>query len=105
MGSSVPRLPAKRFGNLGNLTSLVAKAVNSRVQDAMSGNCHPRARSTEPRSSGSGGQHRSLTVAALNGKRYWRGLEELCETAEFRDYLKREFPEQASTWTDPVTRR
>jgi molybdopterin-containing oxidoreductase family iron-sulfur binding subunit len=39
------------------------------------------------------------------GKLYWRGLEELCATKEFRDYLAREFPEQASTWTDPVTRR
>jgi molybdopterin-containing oxidoreductase family iron-sulfur binding subunit len=39
------------------------------------------------------------------GKIYWRGLEELCATEKFRDYLAREFPEQSSTWTDPVTRR
>ncbi|HEV3261654.1 MAG TPA: TAT-variant-translocated molybdopterin oxidoreductase, partial [Gemmataceae bacterium] len=44
-------------------------------------------------------------LAANEGKPYWRGLEELVETAEFREMLHREFPEQASSWTDPVTRR
>src|SRR5215216_2321118 len=36
---------------------------------------------------------------------FWRGLEELMDTPEFREMLGREFPEQASEWTDPVTRR
>ncbi|MDE3067726.1 MAG: TAT-variant-translocated molybdopterin oxidoreductase [Verrucomicrobiota bacterium] len=31
-----------------------------------------------------------------NGKRYWRGLEELADTPEFRDWLHREFPQGAS---------
>jgi len=44
-------------------------------------------------------------LAANGGKPYWRGLEELVETEEFREMLHREFPEQASSWTDPVTRR
>jgi molybdopterin-containing oxidoreductase family iron-sulfur binding subunit len=44
-------------------------------------------------------------LAGASGRRYWRSLDELCETEEFREYLEREFPEQASTWTDPVTRR
>src|SRR5260370_38870749 len=39
------------------------------------------------------------------GRKFWRGLEELLETEEFREYLGREFPEEASEWTDPVTRR
>jgi len=39
------------------------------------------------------------------GPRYWRSLEELAETEEFTNYLHREFPEQASEWTDPATRR
>ena len=44
-------------------------------------------------------------IADLKGRRYWRSLEELADTEEFREYLHREFPEQAAEWTDPVTRR
>lgn len=44
-------------------------------------------------------------LAELKGRRYWRSLEEYAETPEFHEYLHREFPEQASQWTDPVTRR
>jgi MoCo/4Fe-4S cofactor protein with predicted Tat translocation signal len=39
------------------------------------------------------------------GRRYWRSLEEFLETPEFEEMLHREFPEQASEWSDPVTRR
>ena len=36
----------------------------------------------------------------------WRGLEELGRRpAEFREMLHREFPEDATAWADPVTRR
>src|SRR3954453_19927385 len=35
----------------------------------------------------------------------WAGLEEWAGTPEFRDMLHREFPEDATAWTDPVTRR
>jgi molybdopterin-containing oxidoreductase family iron-sulfur binding subunit len=44
-------------------------------------------------------------LAIDGGTRTWRGLEELCDTGEFRDLLEREFPDEATTWTDPVTRR
>src|SRR3954467_7942846 len=44
-------------------------------------------------------------AAAPTGPRYWRGLEEFVDSEEFREYLGREFPEQAAEWTDPVTRR
>ncbi len=44
-------------------------------------------------------------LASARGKRYWRSLEEIAETPEFLDYLHREFPEQASEMTDPVSRR
>jgi molybdopterin-containing oxidoreductase family iron-sulfur binding subunit len=47
----------------------------------------------------------SQRLAGQTGPRFWRGLEELTETEEFRGYLRREFPEQADQWTDPVTRR
>ena len=44
-------------------------------------------------------------LAKAEGKQYWRSLDELADTEEFRDYLEREFPEQASELTDPVNRR
>ena len=44
-------------------------------------------------------------LAGLEGRAYWRSLEELSETPEFRDYLHREFPVQASEFTDPAGRR
>ncbi|MEN3336671.1 MAG: hypothetical protein V7647_347 [Acidobacteriota bacterium] len=36
---------------------------------------------------------------------YWRSLGELADTPQFREYLHREFPEQASEWNDPKGRR
>jgi molybdopterin-containing oxidoreductase family iron-sulfur binding subunit len=42
---------------------------------------------------------------AAGGKVAWRGLEELAESEAFAEMLHREFPDQASEWTDPVTRR
>src|SRR5262245_36518392 len=35
----------------------------------------------------------------------WRGLEEWAQTPEFRDMLQREFPEDATAWADPGSRR
>ena len=44
-------------------------------------------------------------LADTEGRLYWRSLGELSDTPEFRDYLHREFPEQASEWNDPKGRR
>jgi molybdopterin-containing oxidoreductase family iron-sulfur binding subunit len=44
-------------------------------------------------------------IAGTTGKQYWRSLDELAETDEFRELLHREFPSQASEWLDPVGRR
>ena len=44
-------------------------------------------------------------LAGLNGRHYWRCLEELAETEEFHDLLRRAFPRQASAWLGPVSRR
>jgi molybdopterin-containing oxidoreductase family iron-sulfur binding subunit len=38
-------------------------------------------------------------------RRYWQSLEELADTEAFGDFVKREFPAQASEWLDPVGRR
>ncbi|HEX7469231.1 MAG TPA: TAT-variant-translocated molybdopterin oxidoreductase [Verrucomicrobiae bacterium] len=39
------------------------------------------------------------------GRRYWRSLDQLAETPEFKDWLQREFPSGASEWDDAVSRR
>ena len=39
------------------------------------------------------------------GPKYWRSLDQLAETPEFREWAQREFPAGASELTDPVTRR
>jgi len=36
---------------------------------------------------------------------YWRSLDELAQTAQFRQWIGREFPEGAGEWADPVSRR
>ena len=43
--------------------------------------------------------------AGQDGRVYWRSLDELAETEEFRQWAQREFPEGASEWSDPVSRR
>jgi len=44
-------------------------------------------------------------LEGLEGRVYWRSLEELADTPEFRDYIHREFPSQASEFSDPAGRR
>src|SRR5437588_12209871 len=39
------------------------------------------------------------------GRKYWRSLDQLAETPEFRQWVEREFPAGASEWSDPVSRR
>jgi molybdopterin-containing oxidoreductase family iron-sulfur binding subunit len=39
------------------------------------------------------------------GKKYWRSLDELADTPQFREFVAREFPQQAEGWDDPVERR
>ena len=39
------------------------------------------------------------------GPRYWRSLDQLADTPEFREWVEREFPAGASELVDPVTRR
>jgi molybdopterin-containing oxidoreductase family iron-sulfur binding subunit len=38
-------------------------------------------------------------------KRYWRSLEELADSPLFEELVRREFPQQAEEWNDPVERR
>ena len=39
------------------------------------------------------------------GRTYWRSLEDVAGTPEFKEFLHREFPQNASEWLDPVGRR
>ena len=39
------------------------------------------------------------------GKKYWRSLEELSDSPVFREFVAREFPQNAEEWHDPVGRR
>ena len=44
-------------------------------------------------------------LAGLSGRAYWRSLEELSDSPEFREYVHREFPDQASEFNEPAGRR
>ncbi len=39
------------------------------------------------------------------GAKYWRSLDQLADTPEFRQWVEREFPSGASEFNDPVSRR
>ena len=42
---------------------------------------------------------------AIGGTKYWRSLEELADAPEFREFVEREYPQQAEEWNDPFERR
>jgi MoCo/4Fe-4S cofactor protein with predicted Tat translocation signal len=42
---------------------------------------------------------------ARDGRQYWRNLEELADSPVFDELVRREFPQQAEEWDDPVERR
>src|SRR5665213_4218914 len=44
-------------------------------------------------------------LAGMTGKRYWQTIDELADTPDFQDALRREFPQHASEWVDSVSRR
>ncbi len=47
----------------------------------------------------------STNSTPANGRRYWRSLDELADTPEFKEWLHREFPKGASEFTDDLSRR
>src|SRR5205823_5960035 len=44
-------------------------------------------------------------LAGVHGHEYWRSLDELAGTPQFREMLHREFPDGASEWVEGVSRR
>ncbi|GMV35951.1 MAG: quinol:cytochrome C oxidoreductase [Fimbriimonadales bacterium] len=56
--------------------------------------------------------NRKLTIAEIRarlegktGRAYWRSLDELADTPEFREFLQDEFPQQARSWAAEMDRR
>ena len=47
----------------------------------------------------------SVDPGQSNGQAYWRSLDELTDTAEFRSFMHREFPSGASDLLDGTNRR
>ncbi len=46
-----------------------------------------------------------LNLSSLTGRKYWRSLNQLADTPEFRQWVEREFPEGASELLDSGSRR
>jgi len=44
-------------------------------------------------------------LKGVKGKKFWRSIDELADTAEFQAAVEREFPSAAQEWVDPVSRR
>src|SRR5690349_17445527 len=44
-------------------------------------------------------------LSLARGKEYWRSLDELGNTPEFRKYLETEFPSKHELWMDEISRR
>ena len=40
-----------------------------------------------------------------SSKKYWRSLDELADSPTFREFVSREYPQQAEEWNDPLERR
>jgi MoCo/4Fe-4S cofactor protein with predicted Tat translocation signal len=49
--------------------------------------------------------HIRQRLSEETGQQYWRSLEEVADTEQFREFLHREFPREASVWEDGVSRR
>jgi MoCo/4Fe-4S cofactor protein with predicted Tat translocation signal len=49
--------------------------------------------------------NRTRAAGGTTGRAYWRSLDELADTAEFRDFVEREFPAGASELLGGTTRR
>ena len=47
----------------------------------------------------------NATNASAQGKTYWRSLDHLAETPEFKELVEKEFPEGADELSNPVSRR
>src|SRR5438874_10691133 len=47
----------------------------------------------------------AIAPSASSAKQYWRSLEELADSPILEEFVRREFPQAAEEWNDPVERR
>ena len=90
-----------------NRTSLV-NVENEKQSQIMDGKQDGLVKLEEAQSQSGTGLTLEAARASLSGKtgkKYWRSLDELENTPGFHEMLQREFPQQASEWIDPVSRR
>jgi molybdopterin-containing oxidoreductase family iron-sulfur binding subunit len=69
-----------------------------------------RAQDGEPATAANGANRLTLDevrakLANQKGKKFWRSVDELADSADFAELVNKEFPSQASEWIDPVSRR
>ena len=57
-------------------------------------------------------KNKNIDIAGLreklkgqSGERYWKSLEELSGTEEFKEWAQNEFPQEPSVWERSTTRR
>lgn len=61
--------------------------------------------STAPEQAAQGLAAMRARLAQARGKTYWRSLEELADTAEFKQLLRQEYPREAAVWDGSLSRR
>ena len=44
-------------------------------------------------------------ILSLNGKEYWRSIEEHADTPEFREFISEEYPHEIEEWDNSLSRR
>src|SRR3954454_9451072 len=44
-------------------------------------------------------------ILGLNGKEYWRSIEEHADTPEFREFVAQEYPHEVEEWDNSLSRR
>ncbi|HET9087772.1 MAG TPA: TAT-variant-translocated molybdopterin oxidoreductase, partial [Acidobacteriaceae bacterium] len=87
--------------------TLTAMTDKDKGQDSKMANEHETAAVESSRQSGNAPLMKAAQarLAGMSGKRYWRTVDELADTPEFQESLRREFPQHASEWVDSVSRR
>jgi MoCo/4Fe-4S cofactor protein with predicted Tat translocation signal len=99
---------ASLFAAIG--TTEVAPFQNVAVASSTTEVVHVQ--NAEPREAMNTGTDEAMTLeqvrgklSGVKGKRYWRSIDELADTAEFQAAVEKEFPGSAQEWVDPVSRR
>jgi molybdopterin-containing oxidoreductase family iron-sulfur binding subunit len=96
--------PATGHDSIGAASSVSGHDFNRVANDPKTPGALAPAECSSPASSMTLAQVRA-ELKPLKGRRYWRSVDELADTAEFQAAVEREFPTSAQEWVDPVSRR